>query len=108
MVGGHGQQLGFGVRRVCELTTPLQRAAAQGQQPVHGAYRAQVAALVEQGGVHGSRGRVGEAFAVERGQQQLVLLGVERQRRTWSGCLLGGSDEGGSSACTLHLRAVAC
>jgi hypothetical protein len=58
LIGRHGQQLGLGVGRVGELIAPFAAAAIGRQQPVHGAHRAQVAALVEQRGVHGRRRRV--------------------------------------------------
>ena len=84
-LGAIGQQLGLGVGRVGELVAPLAAAAVDGQQPVHGAHRAEVAALVEQRGVHGRRRGVDEALAVEGVQQHLALLRIQGQRRARTG-----------------------
>lgn len=78
LVGRRGQQLGLGIGRMGELSAPLARAALGGQQAVHGAHRAEVAALVQQRGVHGRRRGVGKALAVERCQQLLALLRASR------------------------------
>lgn len=69
-----------------ELVAALTGGPAGGQQPVHGAHRTQVAPLVEQRGMHGRRGRVSEAFAVEHRQQGLVFLVIERQRGPGARC----------------------
>jgi hypothetical protein len=77
LVGCNRQQLGLGVRRMDELVAPLPRATGARQQPVHGAHRAKVAALVEQRGMHGRRRGVQEPLAVERIEQRLVLQDVQ-------------------------------
>ena len=81
-----GQQLGFDVGRMGELVAPLAHTAVGRQQPVHGAHRAEVAALDEPRGVHGRRRGVGEALAVEGVEQHLTLHWVQGQLGTgpWS------------------------
>jgi hypothetical protein len=57
-----------------ELIAPLATAAVGRQQSVHRAHRAEIATFTQQRGVHRRRRGVGEALAVERVQQHLVLL----------------------------------
>jgi len=79
LIGLNSQQLGLGVGRVGELVAPLAATTVDGQQAVHRAHRAEIAALVEQRGVHRRRGGVDEALAVEGVEQQLALRNIQRQ-----------------------------
>ena len=65
LVGRERQQLGLGVGRMGELIAPLATAAVDRQQTVHRAHRAEIAALVQQRGVHRRWRGVDEALAVE-------------------------------------------
>ncbi len=71
LVGRRRQQFGFGIGRMGKLIAPLRAAAVGRQQAVHGAHRCQIAALIEQRGVHRRWRGVGETCTVERGQQRL-------------------------------------
>ena len=85
LVGRDREQLGLGVGRVGELVAPLAAATIDRQQAVHRAHRAEIAALVEQRGVHGRRRGVDEALAIEGVQQHLAFVRVKGQWRARSG-----------------------
>lgn len=80
LVGRGGQEFRLGVDRVHPLAPALCRLAVRLQGAVQGAHRADVAPLVQQGGIDKIRRAVGEAFAVEHLQQLLPLIGRESQR----------------------------
>jgi hypothetical protein len=81
------------------LTPALAGLAAGGQQPIHGADRTMIAALIEQRGIDRGRRHVGEALAVEDAQQQILLANRERQRgRARDGC------RSAVTLCRLRLR----
>jgi len=65
LVGRGGQEFRLGVDRVDALPSPLGRLAVRLQCAVQRAHRADVAPLVQQGGIDEIRRAVGEAFAVE-------------------------------------------
>ena len=82
-VGPDRQELGLGVERMGSLTSALAGLVVGGQEPIHGPDRAVIAAFVEQCGKHRGRRHVGEALAVEKAQQQILLGDRERQRGPW-------------------------
>ncbi len=88
-----------------ELVAPLAAAVTGAQQPVHGAHRAEVDPLAQQRGVQSRRRGVGEAFAVEGGQQRLLLLGVQGQRRARPRGTRGWRAH---QRLALHARLMAC
>src|SRR6266851_4266362 len=61
LVRAVGHQLGFLLRRVGRLRAAVAGLAALAQQPVHGRFRAQVGAAVQQDRVYLARGLVGES-----------------------------------------------
>src|SRR5450755_4958537 len=77
-----GQQLRLGVRRMRELIATFPHAAMPGfQQPVHRPHRRQVAALVQQRGVHLLRRTVHEPLRVQHLEYRLALLFAQRPGR---------------------------
>jgi len=64
-----------------ELATPLPDLILGGEEAVHGALRAEVAALVQKGGPDLGRGGVQEALAVKTGEDRLALGLAERPLR---------------------------
>jgi hypothetical protein len=85
-VGPDRQEFGFGVERMDALTAALAGLAAGSQQPIPGADRAVIAALIEQRGIDRGRRHIGETLAVENAQQQILLGNRERQRRSCPRC----------------------
>ena len=81
LIGSGGQQFGLEVGGVSELIAPFACLAVGGQQAVHGAHRAQIDALVEQGGVDARRRAIGKALAAQHVAQRLPLGMAEGQRR---------------------------
>ena len=73
LVGGGGQEFRLGIDRVYPLAPAFSRLAVRLQGAVQGAHRADVAPLVQQGGIDKIRRAIGEAFAVEHIQQLLPL-----------------------------------
>ncbi len=64
LIGMRGQEFGYGIGGVAELVPPLPDLASLGEDALHSALRAEVAALIEQRGIDLSRGRVHEAIAI--------------------------------------------
>src|SRR3954454_14344576 len=62
------------------LTTALTCLIPGRQQPIHSAYGAVIASLIEQGGINRCRGYVSEALAVEKAEQRILLGRGEGQR----------------------------
>ena len=88
-VGSGGQQLGFDVGRMGELMTSFTHRSLGAEQAIHGAHRAEITPLVEQGGIDGRRCAVGKPFAAQYRLQSLSLRVAERQWRCGSGGCLG-------------------
>jgi hypothetical protein len=76
-----GQPLRFLVGRVPQLIAPLAQFAVLFEQPVHGARRADVDALVQQGGVDLVRRLVHEAWRMQKRQGGLAFRVGESPRR---------------------------
>src|SRR3954471_8566007 len=69
------QQLGFRVSRMDQLVATLPHLALAFQNPVHGANRAMIAALIEKGGVNRSRRAVLKSFFMQAGQDRFPFRG---------------------------------
>src|SRR5271165_2462555 len=69
LVGGLGQQLGLLVDRMAELVTAFADLAVFGQDAIHGADRAKIDALVQQGGIDLGRGQVDEPGCAQKIEQ---------------------------------------
>ena len=108
LVGRGSQELRLGVDRVHPLAPALRRLAVRLQGAVQGAHRADVAPLVQQGGIDKIRRAIGEAFAVEHLQQLLPLIGRERQRswRTWHQRCRRGQQEAPAGILAIDRTAV--
>ena len=77
LVGRRGEEFGFGVVRMAELIAPFSDRLFGGQEAVHGAFRAQVPAFVEQCGDDLARGAVEEARGGEHVQDALALGAIQ-------------------------------
>ena len=95
LVGRRGEEFGFGVVRMAELIAPFSDRLFGGQEAVHGAFRAQVPAFVEQCGDDLARGAVEEARGGEHVQDALALGAIQ-----CPGGRLAGLPEPGSGPLT--------
>ena len=80
LVGSGGQQFRFGVSRMRELVAALTRLARAFQNPVHGANRAMIKALVEQRGVNRRRRAVLKSLLMKAGQDHFPFRANQRTR----------------------------
>ena len=77
LVRRRGEEFGFGVVRMAELIASFSDRLFGAQQAVHGAFRAQVPAFVEQCGDDLARGAVEEARGGEHVQDALALGAIQ-------------------------------
>ena len=83
-MGRGGHQLGFDPGRVGGVAAPVAGLPGRPEQPVHGRDRAQVDALVQQGGVHAGRRPIPAPLGMH-GVQDLLLLGRRQGTRLPAG-----------------------
>lgn len=81
-IGLHREQFRLDIGRMHALATTFADLMMRGQQPIHGANRAVVAAFIQQRGEHRRRRHLGEALAVQKIQQHPLFGGRKRQGRT--------------------------
>ena len=77
LVGCRGEEFEFGVVRMAQLIAPFSDRLFGGQEAVHGAFRAQVPAFVEQCGDDLARGAVEEARGGAHVQDGLALGAIQ-------------------------------
>src|SRR3954454_13036928 len=89
LIGAFGEQFGLGVDRVAQLVAALPNLVMVVQNPVQGPDRAEVDALVEQGGVDLRRGEIGEARLAQLVEHGLSFFGRQRAGRAGTGRRFG-------------------
>src|SRR3954463_6299791 len=89
LIGAFGEQFGLGVDRVAQLVAALPNLVMVVQDAVQGADRAEVDALVEQGGVDLRRGEIGEARLAQLVEHGLSFFGRQRTGRAGTGRRFG-------------------
>src|SRR3954463_6215841 len=89
LIGAFGEQFGLGVDRVAQLVAALPNLVMVVQDAVQGADRAEVDALVEQGGVDLRRGEIGEARLRRLVEHGLSFFGRQRTGRAGTGRRFG-------------------
>src|SRR3954449_6204256 len=105
LIGAFGEQFGLGVDRVAQLVAALPNLVMVVQDAVQGADRAEVDALVEQGGVDLRRGEIGEARLAQLVEHGLSFFG--RQRTGWDGAPVRPAAGSGGRAGAGRWRATA-
>src|ERR1700728_22604 len=83
LVGTGGEQLGLDIDGMAHLATAFANLVVFGQDPIQGADRADIAALVEQAGVDFRRSQIDEARLVQEIQHGLSFRPGERA--SWAG-----------------------
>src|SRR3954462_15053582 len=89
LIGAFGEQFGLGVDRVAQLVAALPNLVMVVQDAVQGADRAEVDALVEQGGADLRRGEIGEARRAQLVEPGLSFFGRQRTGRAGTGRRFG-------------------
>ena len=105
IIGAECQQFRLRVQGAHPLAASLQALGLGGEQSIYRAHRGQGLVLIEECGLDRRRRHVGEALAVEHGEQPLPFGLVERQRRSRPG---GGStdhDAFSPTSCPIDLGA---
>ena len=80
LIGSGGEQFGLGIGGMGQLVTALTNLVVGGQDAIHGADRAEIDTLVEQGGVDLGGGVVHEAVFVQHRQNPNTLGGCHGAR----------------------------
>lgn len=81
LIGIGGQQFGFAVEGALNVRPTFFDIAMFGlQDTIHGTWRAEVASLIEQGGINFRRRPILETFAVQYIQDNLLFRDSQRQR----------------------------
>ena len=105
---GRGDQFGLDRGGWAACAAPLAGLPGLAEQPVQGGQRAQVGALVEQGGVHLGRRGVGEPVRVQRGEDlPPARLVTRRGAAARSRCGTGGR-RGGAGLARCRRYQLAC
>src|SRR3954462_74240 len=96
LIGAFGEQFGLGVDRVAQLVAALPNLVMVVQDAVQDADRAEVDALVEQGGVDLRRGEIGKARLAQLVEHGLSFFGRQRTGRAGTGRRFGRGRRGGA------------